>query len=467
MSCEISVIIPVYNTEKYLKRCLDSVIHQTFKDIEIIIVNDGSTDNSSSIIDKYKNKDSRIIVINQDNNGLSEARNSGIKVSSGKYISFVDSDDTISLDMLNIVHKQLIKENSELIIFRYQRLSNETEIVLYRDIDYENMTKEEIFRLSVSLKIIPVSWNKVYKRSLFIDNNLYFPKNMYFEDCALIFKLIYFAKKVSFLNKILYNWYDIEGSITNSISEKHIYDRIKLLLTIKDFLQKYEIYKIYQKEYLFSIVQTLYKIEYSLKFEKNIEKKSKLFNTLNALIQDNNIMLKKEKRKIIEINHPLYYMILCKFLRNSEHYNMDFLFSFYEKKLINSTKKTVHSKLGLATNLIIQASTIKNCYVYGAGELFDKIYPELIKNNIAILGIFDKNAENYNYEKFGIKIQTIQNIFLENNSNIIVASIDFAQSITEFLDEYSNMKDLKLNIINYYSGILNVKNTLKKLEEYS
>jgi len=119
---KISVVIPVYNMEKYLKRCMDSVINQTFKDLEIILVNDGSKDNSGSICDEYKALDKRVKVIHKQNAGLGFARNSGMEISTGEYISFVDSDDYINTDMYEKLYQRIKQENADTCIFGYQRM---------------------------------------------------------------------------------------------------------------------------------------------------------------------------------------------------------------------------------------------------------------------------------------------------------------------------------------------------------
>ena len=113
---KISVIVPVYNVERYLKRCIESIINQTYKDLEIILVDDGSTDSSGNICDEYKKIDKRISVIHKKNGGLSDARNEGLKVVTGTYIAFVDSDDFLDLDMYEYMQKNIEKENADIVI---------------------------------------------------------------------------------------------------------------------------------------------------------------------------------------------------------------------------------------------------------------------------------------------------------------------------------------------------------------
>ena len=121
---EISVIIPVYNTEKYLNECLDSIVNQTLSDIEIICVNDGSTDNSLAILESYAKKDNRITVISQENNGQGSARNLGLKNSSGNYICFIDSDDYVDLNMLEKLYDNVILNNSDIVVFKIARFND-------------------------------------------------------------------------------------------------------------------------------------------------------------------------------------------------------------------------------------------------------------------------------------------------------------------------------------------------------
>ena len=124
----ISVIIPVYNVEKYLKKCLDSVINQTYKNLEIILVDDGSSDKSGLICDEYTKLDKRIKVVHKKNEGLSSARNTGLDIAKGKYISFIDSDDFVSIYMYEIMYKEIIKNNRDIVIARHIYFKNKEPI---------------------------------------------------------------------------------------------------------------------------------------------------------------------------------------------------------------------------------------------------------------------------------------------------------------------------------------------------
>ena len=177
---KISVIIPVYNVEKYIKECLESVVNQTFTDIEIICINDGSTDNSLSILEEYAKKDSRIKIINQQNSGLSATRNNGIKAAQGEFIGFVDSDDYIDLDFYEKLYDAAIKNNCDISCATIIRKRPNSE--KYR----VHYTEEKIYTtLEDKLKACSIPkccyvWNKIYKTGLIKDYP--FAVGLYFED---------------------------------------------------------------------------------------------------------------------------------------------------------------------------------------------------------------------------------------------------------------------------------------------
>ena len=186
---KISVIIPVYNVEKYLRRCLDSIINQTYKNLEIICIDDGSPDNSINVLIEYSNRDNRILIKRQKNMGLSEARNTGIKISTGKYLIFVDSDDWLPLDAIELLCKKIEKENSDVVIGGRITISDskkENFIPTAKDI---NFTFEEYLEYSMKKKEFrAVAWGKLYKKEIIEKNQLEFPKGLLYEDLLFTFK---------------------------------------------------------------------------------------------------------------------------------------------------------------------------------------------------------------------------------------------------------------------------------------
>ena len=218
----ISIIIPIYNTEKYLKKCIDSVILQSYYNIEIILVNDGSTDNSLNICKEYKKKDKRIKLIDKKNGGLSDARNVGIKNSKGKYIGFVDSDDFIERDMYKILYEGLKKYEADISICKMTKKENIKNNTVQKKCVFDR--NEAIRRLLFGEEIDNYACNKLIKKELF--NDVTFPIGRKFEDLATMHLLIEKSNLVVYNNYIGYHYIQREGSITKSYSKTYLDDYI-------------------------------------------------------------------------------------------------------------------------------------------------------------------------------------------------------------------------------------------------
>lgn len=235
----ISVIIPVFNVEKYLINCIESVISQTYKRIEIILVNDGSTDNSGNICDKYEKKDSRIKVIHKENGGLSDARNFGIENSNGQYITFIDSDDDIENYYIEYLYNLLLKYKTKMSIAAYTIISKDKKINIGQGYDEKLLSTEECLNRILSEKGFTISsCAKLYNKDLF--NDIRFPKGKLNEDNGTTYKLILKCDEIAYGDKSIYNYYKRENSImTSSFNIKKI-DLIELTdLMCIDIISKY------------------------------------------------------------------------------------------------------------------------------------------------------------------------------------------------------------------------------------
>lgn len=210
---EISIIVPVFNVESYLRKCVDSLINQTFADIEIILVDDGSTDNSANICDEYSLKDKRIKVIHKENGGLSDARNAGLEVCKGEYIGFVDGDDYVSESMYQILYDRAIQFNADVSgcqlvnIFPHKVFKPEKKNVVLHD---KVAMIQTIFTIGGSLSVC----NKIFKKDVFRD--LRFDKGKYYEDAYIVLKWIGQIHCLSIINDGLYFYIHREKSITGS-----------------------------------------------------------------------------------------------------------------------------------------------------------------------------------------------------------------------------------------------------------
>ncbi|ELC8389842.1 glycosyltransferase family 2 protein [Clostridium perfringens] len=221
----VSIIIPVYNSEKYLKRCLDSAINQSEKNIEIIIINDGSKDNSLNIAMNYSNKDNRINIINKKNGGISSARNCGLKYAKGKYVTFLDSDDWIELNMIEEMLKFLVNENTFLIQCR-GKLEKKDENI--KKIIGYNIEKNTTMKVNENLimdlltgKLEWPVWNMLINREFLLENNITFNENCnHGEDFIFTVDLYKVLKNITFLKSELYHYYFNSSSLSNNVNKK-------------------------------------------------------------------------------------------------------------------------------------------------------------------------------------------------------------------------------------------------------
>lgn len=216
----ISVIVPVYKVEPYLKQCLDSIVNQTYTNLEIILVDDGSPDKSPAICDEYASRDSRIAVIHKENGGLSEARNAGLDICKGEYISFVDSDDWIETNCIEILFDFAQKEHADLVIASHKETMLDSTTFLQQDENIPNtFSKASSHELLLQLcqrdcPNLNSAWGKLFKKELF--TSIRFPKGKLYEDMYVNYRLYFLCKNVYYTHQQLYNYRLRSGSITRS-----------------------------------------------------------------------------------------------------------------------------------------------------------------------------------------------------------------------------------------------------------
>lgn len=251
---KISLIIPVYNVQEYIEKALQSVANQTFKDFEVIIVNDGSKDQSVEIAKKFINKYDNFKLINQENQGLSAARNTGLREAKGEYIAFIDSDDFIESNFLEELYHLSVDNDADISYCNYKIYYPKMNWSLYmpfasRSKVYSKQKALKTLILDVTLHYY--AWNKLYKRTLFTDNNIEFP-DMFFEDIATTPRLLYFANKCAVSSKGLYHYTRRKGSILSTMNVKKVNDYTTSLGIIRNFIDKqgeYDKYKTILKIY--------------------------------------------------------------------------------------------------------------------------------------------------------------------------------------------------------------------------
>ena len=217
----VSVIVPVYNVEPYLYRCVDSLTGQTLTDIEIILVDDGSTDGCGRICDEYAAADPRVRVVHQENAGLSEARNAGIDRARADYLMFVDSDDWVEPDFCRIPFELAVKQRADLVIFQFRKRRNGKELRRHYSIAEGPKTQEEALDI-ILWGAAMAAWNKLYHRELFRNNR--YPKGRVYEDVFLTPVLVHEARHIFYSSAVLYNLEYREGSITATNTADHAKD---------------------------------------------------------------------------------------------------------------------------------------------------------------------------------------------------------------------------------------------------
>ena len=422
---KVSIIVPVYNVDKYLEKCLDSLINQTLKDIEIICVNDGSTDNSLEILEKYSQKDNRIIIINQDNAGVSVARNSGMKIAKGQYIGFVDSDDWVDLDFYEKLYNSAIANDADIAIssiIRWRKY-NKKYRVKYEDKVYTTLQEK------ISACFIPKNcyvWNKLYKSH--IVQNKHFTPNVYFEDIIWLPEVIKSSNKLITVSGTNYYYRVNNNSIVKKTSKKKRQDNYNAKKVMIKFFSDN-------------------KLELSKK-ERTIVKFSKSILNIPLL-------------KIKEIDNVLMYLLFdfipVLTIENSDDYRITLkLFNFIKIKIKKNKKSDDFYK---NANLIYETENSEKPKVLSCSETLE----ELINSNKSICRYGDGEfniifGESIPFQSYDVNLKNrLKDILIASDNNILCGIPDVFGSLDSHNPEhakfwykylYYNRKKI-YNIINF------------------
>lgn len=230
---EISVIVPCYNSSTYIENCLGMLQTQTFSNFEVICVNDGSTDNTLELCRNFAGNDNRFKIINQENRGLGGARNTGINLSNGKYITFVDSDDWIVPDYLKILWERAEDQGLDIVDAFHTILLPAGKVRTTRDWAHNNNEKHWLYIFAGHAP--SNSCCRFFKKSLIVDNNLFFPENRIHEDLVFTYRAYYHAKSTTTVEKPLYIWNMRSGSLSRSFTIRHLYDLLSNIRSDYEF----------------------------------------------------------------------------------------------------------------------------------------------------------------------------------------------------------------------------------------
>lgn len=307
----ISVIIPIYKVEEYLSKCIDSVINQTYKNLEIILVDDGSPDNCPKMCDEWAKNDNRIKVIHKKNGGLSDARNAGIDIAKGEYLTFIDSDDYIDNEYISTLCYLIKKYNSDISMVDIKRVFDNGKIYNTSNNEEFVMTQEEFFEkmLYGERDLDNSASAKLYKKELF--NDVKYPVGRLYEDTATTYKIIFKSNQIPVLSKSLYNYAIRSTSIVQgNFSQK----KLEIIDSTKEMtdaiIKKYpDLKKACKRKVVWSYLSTLSQLSFSQTRYKELEKelRKKVLENKKEVLKDKKVS-KKDKIGIIciTIGFPFY-----------------------------------------------------------------------------------------------------------------------------------------------------------------
>ncbi|TCN22197.1 glycosyltransferase family 2 protein [Mesobacillus foraminis] len=349
---KVSIIVPVFNCEQYISNCLESIVSQTHRNIEIILVNDGSSDNSESIIKKFMEKDKRIVYFYQENSGPSAARNTGITNSNGKYLVFVDSDDTIDNSYVESLLKAIVATRSDIVCCGYKDIS-EYGIVNYTDFKVEKGDSLSAYIKMASHGTGGVLWSKIYKKDIIETNNLRMNKKLFMsEDLIFVLQYLTYCKNFNAIPQYLYNYNRLnQKSISCNISIDYMDNYVKVWeeiittlkpLSLKDFnLEKLITKKV--QEFVLNIVESQSKNLHTIGINTSVNNINKVLSKrfIQRYVKEfnsNNLINKPYvfflKNKLIKLS--IVYGVILTFLKSLRRKWKIKRLGAYEKKVINS-----------------------------------------------------------------------------------------------------------------------------------
>lgn len=329
---ELSVIVPVYNVEDYIEKCINSLQKQIFKNFEVLVIDDESQDKSIEIVQNLTVNDKRFKIISQKNKGLGGARNTGIENATGKYLFFLDSDDYIEEKTFQVLVGYMNNNNVDIAVYDYFRVDENGKKLDSPKFGKCILDREDAFGKILSLKTSPQAWNKLYKKVLFVDNNIRYPEKFLHEDIATTYKLFWRSNKIGYIGEGFYYWVIRGSSITQKITHKHINDVVKTLLIKKEFLNENYIYEKFEFEYIRGCIQMLnILLERSWNYSFTINDFN-LYRYIYSIVNNELVLRKDEVDKLNNFDKILYEKFSVNFKK------MDIL---NEEKNKNSDEKIV------------------------------------------------------------------------------------------------------------------------------
>ncbi|WP_455539137.1 glycosyltransferase family 2 protein [Terrisporobacter sp.] len=466
---KISIIVPIYNVEEYINECLDSLANQTLKEIEVIMINDGSTDKSPLIAKEYEKKYDNFKLISQENGGLGKARNVGVGHATGMYIAFVDSDDYVSLDAYEKLYNAAVKNNCDITTGNVRRFnSNEFKKSKIHKIaikkNLENVNIEEHLELIYD----STAWNKIYKRSFWIENNLKFPEGILYEDLPVTIPAYFLSKSTTVIKDIIYFWRIREGenkSITQNRNQiNNFVDRVKSLRLVDEFFntlpydnaKNYRYYKWLELDFMIYINQLdntseEYRkifLEIILDYLKDIP--NEIFDNLKAINRIKYFLLKNRDLdtllKVIEYQRESYkYALISK---ENQRFYLNIPFDNIPKHLLDVTNELTASDVKTK----IQKIKFKDNYLILRGYFYIPKVELLEKEDVVVKA---RLINQETKEKIKIKARNYHHKKLTNKVNNDLIDINNSED---------DNNDINIPHYNYDWGGYNLKIDLSNEE---
>jgi glycosyltransferase involved in cell wall biosynthesis len=420
---KVSVIVPVYNPGKYLCQCLDTIISQTLKEIEIICVDDGSTDGSAEVLAQYQQKDNRIRIVTQENKGGGPARNTGLEIARGEYLSFLDSDDYFDKDMLRLASKKADETDADVVIFNIYTDDFATGIIKMPTwaLEQEYIPHIEVFsKDDIPETILQLSagsvWNKLYRREMIIKENIRFQNIAAADDIYFSFMALVLAKRVTVLNKRLMYY-----RASNPTGQIHSRTKVPLnqyiaLKTVKEALCDRNLYYMLEKTFLNRAADMIINSLYAMKTCRAFEL---LYNCIRTEIFSNFKFDQKEKEFFY--NEGCYESIH----KIKQYTAAEYLFERIEnlRHAFNCWKGFIFPYSRVRKN--------ERIILYGAGEVGQTFYNQIKNSRCCRLVLWvDKN-----YKNLGPPVKSPDTIMKTNFDKVIIAVLDkgVADSIRDYL----------------------------------
>ena len=404
---KVSILVPIYNVEKYLRQCLDSLVNQTLNDIEIICINDGSTDKSLSIINEFANKDNRIKVINKKNTGYGHSMNCGLRLAQGEYIGIVESDDFAELDMFETLYNTAKNVGAEMVRSNYFWHINGED--LFNE-HLQQRPYEKIFSPRNDLPQIfyyfPVIWSGIYNREFLEKNDIRFNETpgASYQDIAFSFKCLACAEKVFLLKKAFLHYR--KDNPTASVKSKHkaycVFDEFD---EIKNFLSNHEIFND-PCRYVFPVMR--YR-----EFESSLQRMDNVFR----------FDFFKRMAEEFEQDKKDGYIKKDYWKEDTERWEeLQELFNDKEKFFYKQYEKNQNQQMCIE-NMFSMIKEFKNIYIYGAGRVAALVVPALIRRKIEVSNILVSDIKNNPKTFMNISVNTLEGININKENSLILLAI--------------------------------------------